>query len=402
MTEEERQTEWNLTVDVDGHDHPLRTAGEVQDFVVAYREFYSFIQENSEGLQARTVIISPVQWANALARLDRIVVGALTNPGDLETLKQWLRLERDSKLPFHVSRKAQTIKRIWLDHGAKQGSGAALFCAGISDQFMWQHTAVIEGILMYVAAEGLIDLNGAKDARASLDTARNDHANSIGQLVEKAEKADAEFADALLRDETEHKELTNWILNGVQKHSIALQARVDGAIEDLNNTKDAYTEYMRLKAPVDYWSKKADAHDRGGIIWGIVSLFWILVAGAAQAWIIWNLFQFAVTSAETHTDIPVTVLSSLGALGLLSTTVYLWISRILVRLFLSEIHLGMDAKERVVMVQSYLALSYEDVVESEQRAIVLSALFRPTQDGIVKDDAAADPTLIGLLNQLRK
>lgn len=401
MTEEERQTVWNLSVEIDGIERKLRTAGEVLDFVTKYREFYNFIPSSSDLLKPRTIMAQPLQWAGSLKRLETYVTNALTNSGDLETVKRWLRKGGEAKLPFHLSEDAQTIKRIWTVHGAKQGAGAALFCAGISVPEMWQDTDVVAGILMQVAGDGLIDMSGAKDAREALRMARSEHAAKIGELVKSAEEADAAFADAIQRDESEHKRLSNWILSGVQQHSTFLQEQVDSAIAALNGVKDTYTEYMRLKAPVDYWTKKAKAHDIGSGIWGTVALAWVLLAGFGQAFIIWQLFQYAITYAEEHTDIPVTVLSSLGALGLLTTTVFLWISRILVRLFLSEIHLGMDAKERVVMVQSYLALSNEDVVEPDQRAIVLSALFRPTQDGIVKDDAAADPTLVGLLHQLR-
>ena len=129
-----------------------------------------------------------------------------------------------------------------------------------------------------------------------------------------------------------------------------------------------------------------------------------MLGGLAVAALGWKLFDTALAlSLKPEGDLraPVTVLASLGGAALLGTTVYLWIARIVVRLFLSEIHLGMDARERVVMVDSYLALLNKDegAIDNEHRTIILSALFRPTQDGIVKDDAAADPTLLGFIRQ---
>jgi hypothetical protein len=53
------------------------------------------------------------------------------------------------------------------------------------------------------------------------------------------------------------------------------------------------------------------------------------------------------------------------------------------------------------MIESYLALSKTGTVEDKRRELVLAAIFRPTQDGIVKDDAASDPTLVGLLTKQR-
>lgn len=59
----------------------------------------------------------------------------------------------------------------------------------------------------------------------------------------------------------------------------------------------------------------------------------------------------------------------------------------------------MDAKERRTMVMSYLALAHKGKADSEDRKIILEALFRPTEDGIVKDDASADPNFTGVINR---
>lgn len=64
-----------------------------------------------------------------------------------------------------------------------------------------------------------------------------------------------------------------------------------------------------------------------------------------------------------------------------------WIVRIFVRLFLSHIHLLQDARERAIMVQTYLALLRKDAVTEKERELILAVLFRPAATGIVKDDA---------------
>ena len=70
------------------------------------------------------------------------------------------------------------------------------------------------------------------------------------------------------------------------------------------------------------------------------------------------------------------------------TTFAVWIGRLITRIYLSEKHLRMDAEERAIMTQTYLALSNDDTTTDNDRAIILASLFRPTEDGIVKDDAA--------------
>ena len=70
-----------------------------------------------------------------------------------------------------------------------------------------------------------------------------------------------------------------------------------------------------------------------------------------------------------------------------STFFGVWICRVLVKIFLTHIHLGNDAKERVTMIQTYLALLREGSgPNEEQRELILQTLFRPSPTGLVKDD----------------
>lgn len=103
----------------------------------------------------------------------------------------------------------------------------------------------------------------------------------------------------------------------------------------------------------------------------------------------------------SHVDVlgRLTALRRYGAMGLLATTAFLWAGRILVRLFKSEHHLAIDAEERATMVHNYLALQLKQQVEPKDLHLVLCAVFRPTADGIVKDDAAPDIGLASLLSK---
>ena len=56
------------------------------------------------------------------------------------------------------------------------------------------------------------------------------------------------------------------------------------------------------------------------------------------------------------------------------------------RLFLSNVHLHTDAKERVTMVQTYLALLRRGKITKDDERLILQTLFRPTSTGIMKDD----------------
>ena len=57
---------------------------------------------------------------------------------------------------------------------------------------------------------------------------------------------------------------------------------------------------------------------------------------------------------------------------------------------------AMDAYERTTMVLTYLALAIDGKVSDQERHLVLQSLFRPTADGLVKDDASIDSNLAAL------
>lgn len=61
-------------------------------------------------------------------------------------------------------------------------------------------------------------------------------------------------------------------------------------------------------------------------------------------------------------------------------------------------HLGIDARARASMAETYLALTKEERAEPADRAIVLASLFKPVADGIVKDDALPLITPASLLS----
>lgn len=82
--------------------------------------------------------------------------------------------------------------------------------------------------------------------------------------------------------------------------------------------------------------------------------------------------------------------ATLGLVGVIGV----WATRLIVRMFLSHIHLETDSAERVTMVKTYLSLlEAEALPTDDDRKLILEALFRPASDGIVKEDALSNPAL---------
>lgn len=171
-------------------------------------------------------------------------------------------------------------------------------------------------------------------------------------------------------------------------------------IEKLKETQKTYEEYMQLKAPVTYWTRKAEQHRSSSSFFA-----WVLGLYAAAATVILLVFLgcLAIYVIEhVGPERPPSAQVLVVSLGVIVTTVIFWVGRILTRLYLSQHHLAIDADERATMVQTYLALISNSAATPDERGIVLGSLFRSASDGIVKDDGAPDLSVASLMSKVGK
>ena len=136
---------------------------------------------------------------------------------------------------------------------------------------------------------------------------------------------------------------------------------------------------MALKAPVTYWSRKAIAHRILAVVpvlftgllgYGLYALYPLLEIKKVQE---------KLLPADPHGY------GNLLVVGV-GFTLIIWILRILVRLFLSQLHLATEASEKKVTVLTFLALLGEKAIDTKDKELVLAAIFRPSSTGIVKED----------------
>jgi hypothetical protein len=172
----------------------------------------------------------------------------------------------------------------------------------------------------------------------------------------------------------------------------------DAAVASIEATEQAYKELMALKAPVDYWNLKAERHrvaegQAAGRVRWFFGLATPLMAG---------MFGFVGWYLLTQvTGAPQPGFYFVASAGLATTAgLMLWIGRLLTKLYLSQHHLRQDAEERAIMTTTYLALTADQAASDPDRAIILNALFRPTSDGIVKEDGGLDPNLASALSRV--
>jgi len=160
------------------------------------------------------------------------------------------------------------------------------------------------------------------------------------------------------------------------------QEQLQANAQDLENLKETYEAYMVLKGPMRYWGLKRKDHDRE-----IKKLRGMLVTwSCVGAVVLFAAAYFLLPAFHPAESIP---WRQIGFFILTSTFV-LWFIRLLVKLLLSNIHLSADAREREVMIQTFMALmrhkESRDGVSKEDIALVLAPIFKPSTTGVIKDE----------------
>lgn len=236
--------------------------------------------------------------------------------------------------------------------------------------------------------EGLIERYGLASAPAK---GRKQAAEqSFEQLRVKAEAllGDKTTAyDALHRGYSELAEAIKAAANQQQADFDNAQTQRGGDFEKLvdehkrqmESLRQTYEVAIALRAPVSYWEGKRKSHTTQAKWTGGLSFAGIAGAAGGLGWMIHDLIRPAGTGTAPETW-RVALLAMVGVFTV-------WGIRLIVRMFLSHLHLATDADERVVMTQTYLALlDGKHLPDNEDRKLILQALFRPTSDGIVKDE----------------
>lgn len=145
----------------------------------------------------------------------------------------------------------------------------------------------------------------------------------------------------------------------------------------IEEVTDTYDKKLALQSSVNYWTTKAKGHRDSSGKFTLLFVVSLIVLGIALILEVHGLL--GNTGATKNWEYAVIAISAL---------VFIWIIRIIVRVLLSHIHLERDAAERVTMLLTYIAMSREGHMPSEERrTLILQTLFRPSSSGIIKDDA---------------
>lgn len=289
------------------------------------------------------------------------------------------------QLPHSSTPLAKRIDAYRRDTGDQAGNFfASVFVPPTQGyHFQPQEVAAWRGIV-----EGLVDrfslvnapLKGRKlAADQSFEQLRNKAETLVGEKTLAYDELHRNF-DEVTKNivTTADSQATNFNSAQEQRES-DFQKLITDHKEEMEQLRKTFREEIALRAPADYWETKRKGHELMGRIAGGFSFSSIVAAAIGLGFFVHDLLgNTPQGTAPESWKVAVLVL-----IGLFTV----WAVRLVVRIFLSNLHLATDAAERVVMVRTYLSLLEGDRLSgNDDRQLILQALFRPASDGIVKDE----------------
>jgi F0F1-type ATP synthase membrane subunit b/b' len=204
------------------------------------------------------------------------------------------------------------------------------------------------------------------------------------------------------KDIAESKGFRFELSNSVKKQLSQYATEVDGFVNQysdklkdaeakLNSLIATYYQHLALKSPVEYWEENRETHKASARTY----LIWLATTGPICGFIVFSAGWVLIGRDPQPVWGHIVLFATVAAL-------VVWALRVLMKLYLSHMHLETSARERVVMAKTYLALMSEGVkVGDKERSIVMESLFRPATTGILKDDGL-QTSAVELLSRLLK
>ncbi|MBU2341243.1 MAG: hypothetical protein KKE77_08385 [Alphaproteobacteria bacterium] len=355
----------------------------------------------------------PQAWAN----LESAVVQAQAqSPNRLERLPGVIQGNGHLKQALRAdSPPGKIVASIAEEIGFEEAGGAAKFYLAPHNIQIFQQLTKGQAIGAIEFQQRMAGLT-SKAVRTARDASRdalrsfNDDVVAHSAHLDDARTKHTETLDQLIADgETFKSEVAEWRTNTDE----AIAAQREEWENKYQATYEDFTEKLKLESAVKLWNDRSEEHKKGARSWqkisAVTAVLGLIVAlaisfGALQLaeWLFADAFVVVEGSPLPSGLRPTWRYEVIfaSAATLLYLTMFFWIMRIVVRIYMTEHHLGIDAQSRSSMAETYLALTKEDAATDQDRAIVLASLFRPQADGIVKDDGLPAITPAAILSGL--
>lgn len=385
-----------LDLDANGGVFAPTTGRELMDWIEKERQFWSWFSNTQAGNHRGAIDQCLAPLHNAVNSAQQALQYEMSSP---ESFRQYAAQAQSFLNDAYINRKlphSASILGKRIEHIRQRGPQEALayvftFIPNQGYQFDARDIDSWRGFL-----EGMSERYGVatipkeafdaalasvEDMQAKIERLMNEKTAAFGELHRHYEKL---ATDIRATDETQRNTFGEFLQQNQITHDTALDEHKNA----MGNLEKTFREKMALRAPVEYWEGRQQHHSRRSTIMGSVAFGAMTVlAGVIGLIAYWVLSNLQDGKPEAW---RVAVLGLIGVLGV-------WAVRLVVRMFLSDMHLATDAGERVTMVKTYLSLlEGEKLPSDDDRKLILQALFRPATDGIVKDEGLPHPALEAL------
>lgn len=377
----------------------LATAEDVASFVARELNFWKILVRPEAG-----GVSSILDFPNsAYTRLNALATIAAQYASDnvsfLSALRrsfQKLYQESSNQLPTSTSPDGQLLKNLKEQLSDLGFSVAVQFVMrrGVVDGLSLSHPDHLMAVVAVTSFRLGLSGEGVRAHEAAFNTLTASFGDAAASEVNKHREITATL------DRTGNELLTKFGNDRVASEQRALEALEshkkdhESAVASFKAVETAFKEQLQLAAPTVYWTSKRERHRLLAAILGAWCAIFGIIAAITISSGLNSEFERAVLLDPATNWVPYVLL---GARGLFVSVIIFWAGRIFVRMFLSQLHLAMDAHERSTMVMTYLALTQEGKITPEERPLVLQPLFRPSSDGIVKDDGSSDPVVSAIV-----
>ena len=231
------------------------------------------------------------------------------------------------------------------------------------------------------------------------ETEKNQYQSVYDEIVQQKDEIIKELLD--IREEnkslndTIKEQNENWESTfALQKEDVAkrFDDEFDRHKSKMTKSEEFYEKKLAVKSAVTYWSDKAKSHIRNSYIFGTIGGILMIIKFIGIILLGKYIINLDLTNANGTGR---KILTETGALQLwvygffiVCMTLIIWFIRLIVKVFLSNLHLLSDAKERETMIQTYLAFEREEnTLKETDRDLILPSIFRISTNGFIKEDS---------------
>jgi hypothetical protein len=266
--------------------------------------------------------------------------------------------------------------------------GYAALLGGQINTSGYTQAEFFEGIVEGFLFKREIDWSGQANQQV-IDRLRAQYDGEIKRQNERFQQLEEKNSALNISFEAALKEKTDLLQKLHQDQTADYATLTKKHVDNLTAIEKTYDQKLALHKTVVYWKVKEQHHKKLAKNFGLITVVAMLLLGVGMGSAIYTVLTgLSDNENPKHWQLGILII------GLFFS---IWIVRLLVRMFLSNLHLSEDAAERRTMILTYLSMSREgSQFEAKDKNLILQHLFRSASDGLVKDDAAPPSPLEAL------